>query len=135
VIGTVAELKTYAADRGITDVAGATDPLATQALVRASDYITYHYVPRFREGFDETSPLVEPAVYEAAILEFRSPNFFNTSFTPNQQKVLVGVGDSIRWEVVEGGGGGTGAATPVSTRIEAMLWPYLIPNVSAVLVV
>lgn len=114
---------TYAAARGLT-VANA--PASEQALVRAQDYILYHYVSQFLPGYGADSPYVDEATYEAAALELATPGFFTTSFTPAQQKVLTGVGD-IRWTVT----GSTDSAdawanaTPTSTKIAAMLDRYM----------
>lgn len=113
----------YAALRGLT-VADA--PASEQALVRGSDYIRFHYIAQFLPGYDETSPNVDEAIYEAAAFELTTPGFWTTTFTPAQQKVLTGV-DSIRWTVT----GGTDSAdawanaSPTSTKIAAMLAKYM----------
>lgn len=111
----------YAADRGDT-VADDADSAA--ALVRAQDYILHHYVTRFASGYDATSDYVEEATYEAAKLELATPGFWTKTFAPAEQKTLVAVGD-VKWQV-RGDASGSAAATPVSTKIEAMLRPYLI---------
>ncbi len=116
---TVADWITYAAARG-TVIADDTDSAA--ALVRATDYITFNYISRFASGYDATSENVDEAIYEAANLEQATPNLFLQTFTPDQQKVLTKVGD-LSWTVT-GRAGGADAATPVSTKIEAMLRPY-----------
>lgn len=113
----------YAALRGTT-VANDSDSEA--ALVRAQDYIRYNYIAKFLPGYDETSPYVDEATYEAATFELATPGFWSTTFTPAQQKVLTGVGD-IRWTVT----GSTDSvdvwvdASPTSTKIAAMLAPYM----------
>lgn len=120
---TLAGWITYAAARGLT-VASAS--ASEQALVRAADYIRFHYVAKFLPGYDETSPNVDEAIYEAAALELTTPGFWTNTFTPAQQKVLTGVGD-IRWTVT----GSTDSAdawanaSPTSTKIAAMLAPYM----------
>lgn len=129
-IGTLSEFQDYATARGVTSPALQDATLATAALVRASDYITYSYVRRFAEGYDETSPLVEEATYEAAIIELATPNFFNKTYTPGLDKVLVQV-DTIRWQVV--GDVKQGLVQPISTRIEQMLSPYLKPFIGMLL--
>lgn len=134
-IGTPAGFKAYAGARGFTAIAAATDAAVSPALQRASDYITYKYVVRFKAGYTSGSPLVPEATYEAAILEFSKSGFWNTVYTPGERKVLVGVGDTISWDVVGGGGGGTGAAAPVSPLIENMLRPYIGVKYPAVFVV
>lgn len=121
-IGSLAGFRAWAAARGHAAVASASDADATAALVRASDHILYAYLPRFAAGYDAASPNVEPAAYEAAALELATPGFFARTYTPGERKVLVGVGD-IRWQVV---GDASGGATPVSTRVEAMLAPYML---------
>ena len=121
-IGTIDALRTYAVERENEPTGLYDDTLATAALVRASDYITYHYVDRFQSGFDEDSPRVAPAAYEAALLELETPGFWTKTYTSDERKVLVGVGD-IRWQVI--GGASSNSAAPVSTKIEAMLRPYL----------
>ena len=120
---TVAGWITYAGLRGLVV---ADEPASEQALVRGVDHIMFHYVAKFLPGFDETSPNVEEAMYEAAALELATPGFFTTSFTPAQQKALTKVG-SIAWTVT----GSTDSAdawanaTPTSTKIAAMLAPYM----------
>ncbi len=120
---TLAGWITYAALRGL-DVAN--EPASEQALVRATDYIRFHYVAQFLPGFDETSPNVDEAIYEAAVFELQNPGFWTATFTPAQQKVLTKVGE-IAWTVT----GSTDSsdawanASPTSTKIAAMLAPYM----------
>lgn len=121
-IGTLAEFRTYAAARGNTKPTDAADADATAALVRASDHIRFAYVARFAAGYDETAPNVDAATYEAALLELAKPGFFSKTFTPGERKVLTEV-KGIKWQVV--GGSGNGSASPVSTRVEDMLRPYM----------
>ncbi len=116
----VASLITYAADRGTTV---ADEPATEQALVRASDYVTFNYIVRFMAGYDEASENVDAATYEAALLELATPGFFSKTFTPAEQKVLTEV-KGIKWTLI-GNASGVDAAAPVSTKIEAMLRPYL----------
>ena len=118
---TVADWIVYAAARGTT-VADDTD--SATALVRAQDYVTHHYVNRFSDSISVDDDLLDAAVYEAAALELATPKFFSRTYTPDQQKVLVAV-DGIRWQV-RGDVSGTDAATPVSTKIEDILRPYLV---------
>lgn len=116
---TVAGWITYAAARGTT-VADDADSAA--ALVRAADYIEYHYLNRV--GSTPPDTISDNATYEAATLELATPGFWTKTFTPDQQKVLTKVGD-IQWSV-RGSASGTDAATPVSTKIEAMFRPYMV---------
>ncbi|WP_406646870.1 hypothetical protein QEZ52_00315 [Aliisedimentitalea scapharcae] len=117
---TVTDWIAYAAARG--DVVE-DDAASASALIRATDYITFHHVNRFMAGYDATSPNVDEATYEAAKLELATPGFFSKTFTPAEQRVLVEV-KGIKWERV-GDATGSEAATPVSTKIEAMLSPYI----------
>lgn len=125
-IGTLEEWRAYATARGNPAPAEADDVPANAALVRATDYIRHHYVAQFLPGYDESLPIVESAVYEAANFELETPGFFSQTFTPAQQKVLTRAGD-IQWTV----SGGTDSrdawanASPTSTRIAAMLAPYM----------
>lgn len=120
---TLAGWITYAGLRGLVV---ADEPASEQALVRGADYIRFHYIAQFLPGYDETSPNVDEAIYEAAALELTTPGFWTTTFTPAQQKVLTGV-DTIRWTVT----GGTDSAdawanaSPTSTKIAAMLARYM----------
>jgi hypothetical protein len=120
---TIAGWIAYAAARGATVVNNAA---SAAALVRGEDHIRFHYVARFLPGYDETAPNVEEAIYEAAALELATPGFFSTAFTPAQQKTLTRAG-SIAWTVT-GSTDSTDAwanATPTSTKIAAMLAPYM----------
>lgn len=120
-IGTIAAFRTHALDRGDSAPTVASDEEATSALVRASDHIRFSYVARFMPGFDETSPNVEGATYVAAVHELASPGFFSRTYTPGERRVLTeAVG--IRWTVL---GGDDSRAEPVSTRVDAMLSPYI----------
>lgn len=121
-IGTLADFRTYAADRGNTKPTDAADADATAALVRASDHIRFAYVARFAAGYDESAPNVEAATYEAALLELVKPGFFSATYTPGERKVLTEA-KGIKWQVI--GGGASDSASPVSTRVEDMLRPYL----------
>lgn len=120
---TLAGWITYAGLRGLVV---ANEAASEQALVRGADYIRFHYVAKFLPGFDESSPNVDEAIYEAAALELATPGFWTSTFTPAQQKVLTGVGE-IRWTVT----GSTDSndawanASPTSTKIAAMLAPYM----------
>lgn len=103
--------------------------LSQQALVRGQRYIKSIYITRFIPPNDENSIGVDEAVYEAAKLELATPNFFNTTYTPSQQRVLTGV-DSIRWTVVTPESRNRAAiqATPTSTIIDGLLSNYLAPE-------
>lgn len=117
--GTISDWRAYATARGFSAPGDASDTLATAALIRASDYIKYTYVQHFTSGYDDTLEVVEFAAYEAALLELETPGFFTASFTPAEQKVLTEV-KGIKWTVV-GGAEGAEGATPVSTKVDAML--------------
>lgn len=121
-IGTLETFRTYATARGSSAPTDAQDADATAALMRASDHIRFAYVAKFAAGYDETSPNVEAATYEAALLELAKTGFFSKTFTPGERKVLTEV-KGIKWQVV--GGSGNGRASPVSTRVEDMLQPYM----------
>jgi hypothetical protein len=113
-IGTVTALIAYAGDRG-TVIA---DNAATlQALVRASDYIQFTYLDGSSCTVDSAN--VVEATYEAAIAEVAAPGIWTKTFTPADQKVLIGVGD-IKWQVTGDASKG-GASVPRSTKIETML--------------
>lgn len=119
---TIAGWITYAAARGDTV---SDDAASAAALVRGQDHIQFHYANRFMASYDMDSPNVDAAVYEAAKLELASPGFFSRTFTAGEAKVLTEV-KGIKWTVV---GGETKAdstsMTPTSTKIEAMLRPYI----------
>ncbi|UOA14517.1 hypothetical protein [Sulfitobacter dubius] len=110
----------YAALRGDTV---ADDQASAAALVRGQDYIDLHYVNRFGSAVRVDEKIVEKAIYEAAKLELATPGFWSKTYTPNQQKVLTAVGE-IKW-TVRGDASGPDAATPVSTKIDSMLRPYM----------
>jgi len=113
-IGTVVALIAYAGARG-TVIANTAATL--QALVRASDYIQFTYLDGSTCTADSDN--VESATYEAAIAEVANPFIWTKTFTPADQKVLVGVGD-IKWQVTGDASKG-GASVPRSTKIETML--------------
>lgn len=118
---TVAAWITYAAARGDT-VADDADSAA--ALVRAQDYIAYHYANRFGSAVAVDEDILDAAVYEAAKLELATPGFWSKTYSPDQQKVLTEV-KGIKWSV-RGDASGPDAATPISTKIEGMLRPYML---------
>jgi len=120
-VATVAGWITYAADRGDTV---ADNAASAAALVRAKDHIAYRYLNRLLPGYDDTLAVVDPGTYEAAKLELATPGLFAGTFTPDQRKVLTGVG-SVRWTVVSGGKGGFQDASATSVLIEAMFDPYV----------
>lgn len=132
-IGTAAGLRAYADARGFVNPNLAVDTLANQALQRASDYIEFHYLSRFAPGYDVNSPGVEPATYEAALLELDAGGFFNRTWTPGERKTLTEV-SGIRWEVLPGSGPNKDP-TPISSRIEALLSRYINAGGLAVYVV
>lgn len=121
-IGTPSGLRAYMGDRGIIAPGADVDTLAAQALQRATDYIEAFYLNRFAVSFNAQSPNVEPAVYEAAVLELDEPGFWNQTHTPGERTVLTEV-KGIRWEVIPGAKGND--PTPISSRIEALLAPYM----------
>jgi hypothetical protein len=113
-IGNVAALITYAGARGTVI---ADDTATLQALVRASDYIQFTYLDGSSCTVDSAN--VVDATYEAAIAEVAAPGIWTKTFTPADQKVLIGVGD-IKWQVTGDASKG-GASIPRSTKIETML--------------
>lgn len=121
-IGTLVDFRAYADARGWGEPTAASNPDAEAALLRASDYIRFSYVRRFAAGHDEASPNVEPATYEAALLELKTPGFFSKTYTPGERKILTEA-KGIKWQVI--GDGDASGAAPVSTRIDDMLADYL----------
>lgn len=116
----------YAAARGDARPSGAGQELASQALLRAQDYITQTYVNYFLSQHDENSAGVDEAIYIAAGLELATPNFFSSTYTPSDQKMLTQL-DVIKWTPVNSVSGAS-AARPVSTQIEALLDRYMRYN-------
>jgi hypothetical protein len=99
----------------------ADDADSAAALVRASRYIQRTFLAsRMYTGIRDD--IAEQATYEAAALELATPGFWSRTFTPDQQKSLVAVGD-LKWQVT-GNASGADGATPVSTAIDAMMQPY-----------
>lgn len=115
---TVADWITFAAARGDTV---ANDANSASALVRAQDHYTYALLPRLYSAPPDA--VADAVVYELAKLELATPGFWSKTFTPDQQKVLVQV-DNIRWQA-RGEASGAMGAMPVSTKVEAMLAPYM----------
>lgn len=111
----------YAAERGDTVT---NDAASAAALVRGKDYIAYHYQNRFGGAVTVDETLIDAAIYEAAKAELAEPGFWSKTYAPDQQKVLTKVGE-IQW-TMRGNASGSDAATPVSTKIEAMLRPYMV---------
>lgn len=123
-VTSVDALIAYAGARGVVIV---DDPATDQALVRATDVIVFGYVNRFCHGYSVNSPYVDEAIYEAAMIEVVTPNFFTSTYTPADQKLLTEA-KGVKWTPVVGGRKGRGGlldATPTSTKIEAMLRPYV----------
>lgn len=131
-IGTVSGLRQYATSRGFTAPGLFVDELAGYALQRATDYVEAEYLSRFATGFNEASPGVESAVYEAAMIDVETPGFWQKSWTPGERKVLVEVPGAAKWQIV---GSPTDSGPPRSTRIEALLRRYVWGTGPAVYVV
>jgi len=103
------------------------DPGSIPVLVRASDYIKYHYVVNFMPQYDDTVPEVELATYEAACIENTKPGFFERTYSPGEAKMLVAV-DSIRWEKVTASRQedlDNNVMVPISTKIDMYLRRYM----------
>lgn len=103
-----------------------------QALTRAQDYIRTSYVARFAMGFDATATDVDAACYEAALMELVTPGVFAKTYTEADTKVLVGLGD-LTWQPT-GKMKDARSFAPRSTKIEALLWPYMARTYGAVVV-
>lgn len=108
----------YASERGVTV---ADEAASEQALVRAKDYIQFRYLNRLPVGYDEDLEVIAPATFIAAALELETPRFFDTTYTPAQQKVLTEV-KGIKWTAT---GDSSSTSAPVSTLIEDMFAPYM----------
>ncbi|GGA64919.1 hypothetical protein [Pelagibacterium lentulum] len=117
--GTIEDWRAYALARGDNAPTQASDTLATAALVRASDYIRFHYVEHFLPHCDASMPFVEEATYIAASLELATPGFFSTNIVPNEAIAEVAAG-SARVKFRDGADPVAGAV-PVVTMIDAML--------------
>jgi len=121
VYGTIGSWRAYALARGDSAPTDASDPDATSALQRASDYIRLRYVMRY--SLTETSEAVIEAARIAASLELAEPGFWSKTFTPSQTKVLTKV-DAISWTPVSNKNyEGADAMQPVSPLIEGLLAP------------
>lgn len=146
----------YGTDQGFEDYAtsnGYTVPAGTVAAarLRGSVYLDGHYyrrwpgqptggidqerswprkdaVDRYGNAIpDSTIPQrVIDASYEAALLELKTPGFFSKTFTESERKVLTRV-QNIQWTVT-GESKGDRANSPVSTTIDNILAPILVPN-------
>ncbi len=124
--GTLVDFRAYATARGDNAPTAATDPVATAALVRASDYIRTRYVIRLGMDSPETDPNVIEATYIAARREVAAPGFWATTFTPSQVSTLVQV-DSIRWQAANMGDvglKGRDLVVPIDPAIDALLLPF-----------
>lgn len=121
---TVTAWRDYATARGETGPANASDALANAALLRASDHIQYAYVARMLSPAPEQ--LIEAATYEIASLELATPGLFSKVFTPGDRKVLTEV-KGIKWTPVDStdSADAFANATPTSTKVAAMLAPYM----------
>lgn len=121
--------KAYAAARGDNAPNAATDALADAALVRAVDHIQYAYVARMIRPAPDA--LIENATYEIATLELATPGLFSKVFTPGDRKVLTEV-KGIKWTPVNStdSADAFANATPTSTKVAAMLAPYMPGKVS-----
>lgn len=123
--GNLIDFRAYATARGNAAPTAATDPDATAALVRASDYIRTRYVIRFVSA-DDTIPEVAEATYIAAQRELDAPGFWSKTYTPGEAKTLVQV-DTIQWQPNERVGRsvyGADLVVPVDAMIEALLGRY-----------
>lgn len=128
---TLAGWRAYATARGDSAPADATDALATAALTRGQDHVRLRYAPNLTGSYAAADftptghdlPLQEEAAYIAASLELATPNFFATTYTPDQQKVLTKV-EGIAWTPLSAKGSIYGSM-PVSTKIEALFEPYV----------
>lgn len=118
-------LRDYATARGYPAPALASESDAEAALARASDYILVEFVPWFADGFDETAPNVDLAIYEAALSELnadgtlKTGSFWGSVVLPADRKMLTSVGP-ISWTPVAG----SINFAPFSSRIEALLKGY-----------
>jgi len=124
--GTLIDFRAYATARGDTAPTAATDPVATAALVRASDYIRTRYVLRLGLSAPEADEAVIEATYIAARREIATPGFWSATFTPSSVKTLVAV-EGIRWKEADPGKVGfTGRdlVTPMDPAIDALLMPW-----------
>lgn len=128
-IGTLAGFRAFALDRGNSAPTDATDAAATAALVRAGDYIQLRYLNLFQAscsggavaaGYDPLT-MAEVGAYIAAGFELTTPDFFSSTYTPSQQKVLTGAG-SIKWTVVGDKANGTFSSSPMSTLLESLYY-------------
>lgn len=119
----------YATARGDNAPAAASAALADAALVRATDHIQYAYVARMLTPAPDT--LIEAATYEIATLELATPGLFSKVFTPGDRKVLTEV-KGIKWTPVNStdSADAFANATPTSTKVAAMLAPYMPGKVS-----
>lgn len=130
--GTIAAWRVYATARGATAPALASDPLATAALLRASDYIRFSYVTRMGDLSADALLAIDEAAYIAAGYELTTPGFFSATYTEGDRKVLTEV-KGIKWTVVGEAKDGRGMA-PTSTLIDGLLWPYMMQRYGAVTV-
>jgi hypothetical protein len=124
--GTLTDFRAYALERGDNAPTAATDPDATAALVRASDYIRTRYVLRMGTTTAQQDLDIIEATYIAGRREIAKPGFWTASYTPSQVKTLVQV-DSIRWQAADGaktGLTGRDLMVPMDPAIDALLQPW-----------
>lgn len=124
--GDIAGMRAFHTERGNSAPTDALDVDVQAALVRASDYMSAHYLNRLAAAYDETLPELTTAAYIAADYELTTPGFFSKTYTEAERKVLTKV-DMIQWEVV-GDATKVDSQIPRSTIIDALLRPYLSYN-------
>ncbi len=117
--GTLADWRTYANLRGNTTPTITSDPTASAALERASDYIRTRFVRPY--SMDGTDPDVVEATYIIAAYELDTPNLFNQTFGLDDRVVLTKV-EGIQWTPLPGSGGSE-TLLPMVPAVEALLRP------------
>lgn len=131
--GTLTGWRDYATARGNSAPSNASDTLATQALTRASDMIEHTYVANFSSRYTKDSPNVEPATYEAALLELATPGFFSATHTPSQMKVLTEA-KGVKWTSKDDDSPiERDASMKVSTVVYALMKPYMVRKKSVLM--
>lgn len=109
----------FHAARGNPEWASSDPTRKTEALTRASDYISAVYGEL--EGIAPVTTF-ETATYIAANLELNRPGFFSVVHHPDDtRKILVGV-DTIKWEVIKGSE--SDGLIPRSTLIDSLFARY-----------
>lgn len=130
-MATVEAWTAYAEARGLPGIGAATPDQIAEALVRASDYISLHYLPKLKT--QPPAAVVDHATYIAAEYELNQRGYFSRANEPGVSNKMLTRAGELSWTPMRADRSAD-PVMPTVKAIEALFRPYMWRGIAMLVV-